>query len=121
VDERSFREGLVAVEQHGYAQCRHHAPLSALLLSAVAKHPAKHCPIASGELCAPFNALRGLTGARCTTGGTTGVAMGSGSSPTWEGCGLSNTVDVSTAGTVAFALEITVWSTTLTHHTQVSR
>jgi hypothetical protein len=31
-------EGLATVEQHGYAQCHHHAPLSALLLSAV--HPA---------------------------------------------------------------------------------
>jgi hypothetical protein len=28
-------EGLATVEQHGYAQCHHHAPLSALLLSAV--------------------------------------------------------------------------------------
>jgi hypothetical protein len=24
-------EGLATVEQHGYAQCHHHAPLSALL------------------------------------------------------------------------------------------
>ena len=30
-------EGLATVEQHEYAQCHHHAPLSALLLSAV--HP----------------------------------------------------------------------------------
>jgi hypothetical protein len=30
-------EGLATVEQHGYAQCHHHAPLAALLLSAV--HP----------------------------------------------------------------------------------
>ena len=30
-------EGLATVEQHGYAQCHHHAPLSTLLLSAV--HP----------------------------------------------------------------------------------
>jgi hypothetical protein len=28
-------EGLATVEQHGYAQCHHHAPLSILLLSAV--------------------------------------------------------------------------------------
>jgi hypothetical protein len=30
-------EGLATVEQHGYAQCHHHALLSTLLLSAV--HP----------------------------------------------------------------------------------
>ena len=36
-------EGLATVEQHGYAQCHHHAPLSALLLSAV--HPVTLCAL----------------------------------------------------------------------------
>lgn len=51
--------------------------------------------------------------------GATGVCVGGGENPSWERCGLTNTVELSTAGTVAFALELTVCSKGIAHDVPV--
>jgi hypothetical protein len=55
-------EELATVEQHGYAQCHHHAPLSTQLLSAVHPvvlytHAAQHCLTASRRAVCALSAV----------------------------------------------------------------
>jgi hypothetical protein len=67
----------------------------------------------------------GGNGCRCCIGGregerdATGVCVGGGENPSWERCGLTNVLELSTAGTVAFALELTVYRKGLTHDVPV--
>lgn len=79
-----------------------------------ARRPNRRCVTAEGE-----NGCRSAVGAREGEHGATGVCVGGGENPSWERCGLTNTVELSTAGTVAFALELTVYSKGLAYDVPV--